>query len=165
MPSLLEHIVECSAVELSVWALESRVLPGQFGQPVLGEAEPELARLFVEHGTAKQLRQHLVVDAESRCLFARDALAELLRHDGDLAIIGETIFVDRHVGAARRNHRMWPAKPPASCPEMPQTAKLTTSSNSSAFGDPGSGGVSQNIEHDQFRFLRIFGCAEFETRQ
>ena len=69
---------EQPAVELAIRALEGGFLPRQFGQPVLGEAKPELARLFVEDGARHQLSQHLVVDAIGLGLLAADALADLL---------------------------------------------------------------------------------------
>ena len=59
--------------------MEGRVFRGQRGDAVLGKAELQQARLLVEHGAGDQLREDLVVEAERRRLFARQALAELLR--------------------------------------------------------------------------------------
>ena len=78
---LAQRIFELLAVEAAVRSLEGRIVHGQRGQLVLGQAEAEFAGLLVEHGAGDQLRQHLVLDAERLGLFAREAGAELLRHD------------------------------------------------------------------------------------
>ena len=100
------------------------------------DAEPELARLLVEHRAGHQLRQHLLVDAERLRLFARQPLAEALRHHVDLPVVGETIVCHGHRGFADANDTVPPKPDLLSLPEMPQTAKLMHQKNAEAPWQP-----------------------------
>ena len=90
------------------------------GQPIEREPEPHCARLLVEHGARRELREHLLVDAERDRLLTVDALAELLRHGTQLAVIGEPVLVGRNCRAAGGDHGVSPPNPSCSWPEMPQ---------------------------------------------
>src|SRR5206468_3096447 len=92
--------VELLAIEFAVGALEGGVFPRELRQPVLGDAEPELARLLVEHGAGDQLRHDLLVYAKSLRLLARQPCAELLRQYLDLTVVGEAIILHRDGGTA-----------------------------------------------------------------
>ncbi len=119
---LLEQVFERASVERAARSFEGRVLAGQLGQPVLREAEPELAGLFVENGAANELTEHLTVNAVRGRLLMRQALAELLRHLVELTVVGEPILVERHLGASGHDDRVVSGEaahhPPGNTPDQ-----------------------------------------------
>ena len=106
-PDLAQHIVELPAVERAVGALEGRIFARQCRQLVLGDAEPELARLLVENRAGDKLPEHLLIDAEGSRLLAGQAGSQLLRHHLDLPVVGEPIVLERDGGAARHDDMRW----------------------------------------------------------
>ncbi len=60
---------------------------------------------LIERRAGNQLRNHLLLDTKGAGLIGRQAHAELLAEIGDLALVGETEFVDVHVLVADTDDR------------------------------------------------------------
>jgi len=76
------------------------MLQQQIGQRISRE---QATAYGIDNQVLAQLVSGAVLDEQARKLglgFSKDRLAELLRHDGELAIISQAIFVERHLGAA-----------------------------------------------------------------
>ena len=150
MPTCRSTCVELLAVERAVGPLEGRVFARELRQPVLGDAEPELARLLVEHRAGDQLRQHLLVDAERHRLLARQPRAELLRDHLHLPVVGEAIVLQRHRRAARLDD-MRGAEAADHLPGNAPDREADDQHEEQKFGDPGTGGLAKCVEHVSFR--------------
>ena len=159
MPTCAQHLFELLPVERAARALEGRIFTRELRQPVLGDAEPELARLLVEHRAGHQLRQHLLVDAERRGLLARQPDAELLRHHLDLAVVGQAVLLERDRRAAGRDDMRRPEAADHASGNAPDR-KADDQHEQQQFGDPGSGGRAKCVEHVSFRLrASVFSAA------
>src|SRR6185312_647621 len=113
-----------------------------------GYAEAEPAGLFIENGAGDELRKDLLVDAECGRLLARQALAKPLRQRGELAVVGETIFVQRNTGVARLQDGI-AAEAAFDASGNTPSGEADHEDDEEQFGHPGSGGGSHCGEHVQ----------------
>lgn len=77
------------AIELAAWRAEGRFLGDLLGKARFGEPELHLVGELVKRRTCCQLREDLVLDAESTGLFRRQPRAELAGDEGNLPLIGQ----------------------------------------------------------------------------
>ena len=75
---------------------------------VIGLAEPEPARVFVEGGFRNRLLQHLAVKAERARLFRRQRAAELAADLLEAVGVDLAELVQRNLGVADLGHRGLP---------------------------------------------------------
>ncbi len=105
---IADHGLEAVRVEAAADALEVGVVHDEVADLLVGLAEPEPARLFVEGGFGDGLLQHLAVEPEGTRLLGRQRTAELAADLLQAVGVDLAELVQRNLGAADLGHRGLP---------------------------------------------------------
>ncbi|MGY4504759.1 hypothetical protein ACVWYH_008716 [Bradyrhizobium sp. GM24.11] len=102
---IADQALEAVRIEFAVDALEVRVVHDELADLVVGLAESEPARVFIEGGFRKRLLQHLAIKAKRACLFRRQRAAELAADLLEAVGVDLAELVQRNLGVPDLGHR------------------------------------------------------------
>ena len=149
---ITDDLLEARALELAVGAAKGRVAGDAVGDILVGKAEAQLARLFVESGFGDELTEQLTIETERARLVVRNrpahALAELLQLVG---VIGAELF-DRDFGAADLGDGVdaEAAEDVADAPDREGDNQATHDDAHDGLAEPGGGGLVDTAEHGRY---------------
>ena len=153
---IADHGFKTRAIELAVGAAKGRVAGDAVGDILVGKAEAQLARQFVERGFGDKLTEQLAVEAERARLIVRDrpahALTELLQLVG---VIGAELL-DRDFGAADLGDRIHAeaTEDVADAPDREGDDQAAHDDAHHGFADPGGCGFMNSAEHGRYVSLK-----------
>ena len=102
---LPDHLVELVLGELPGRPCECRIAADDVGDDVLGNREPEFARVDVYGGKADQAGKRPLLDAEELGLLGCEAAAEAARNRLHFVLVGLAEFLRRDLGLADSRQR------------------------------------------------------------
>ena len=91
-------------IELTIEPAETWVLQDVADDLIVADAEPKLARAFIEGRVGHQLLQHLTIEPEGACLFRRNRAPDLTLQLLQLVIVGLAELIGGDFHASNRRH-------------------------------------------------------------
>ena len=130
--------------------LERRVRSDDLGNALVGQRQPQLARVAVDRRRADQARQGPLLHAEHLGLFCREAAAaQAAGNRRHLLLVGLAVFVDGNLGVAEARQGA-PAVVAEDVGHAPQS-KGDDQEAEQDLGQPVHRAASHCIEHGSFR--------------